>query len=434
MTKVLWTVLLAMLLAVPLAACGNGNDDDPPATAIGDGTPTSTSEVSEPASSASSPTTSAAASPATSPATSPTAGTFNDDEAALIDLLLSAGDLSGDWNQVSLQAPQLDGSPGICNAPRFPRAGERVAEIEVQYQSADGARFVLEDVTQFPEDVAVEAMAYVRDTSTCANWTDDTGTVFEISPVQAPQIGDESRALRVAFQVADAGKLEGEFVFFRIGGYLTIVTTLTLAQYDQAFSNDTASLAASKIDSLVGAGDNVTGEESALMARLLTLDQLGADWDQPQPAHRSEPQSWTGLCNAALFPDSDKAIARVAAEFSQGFEAASATLTQLAVAYPAGVAESAFDYEEEAAACGSFERGDAKITLERDNAFAALGDESFAIRFAYDNNGKPVNGYWIVFRSGNAVSTLLYTDPTEITADDVEAIASAAAKQLIAAP
>jgi hypothetical protein len=273
-------------------------------------------------------------------------------------------------------------------------------------------------------------MAYVRETATCSQWTDDTGTVFEISQAEAPDIGDESYAIHVTFQVADAGKLEGEFVFFRIDGYVTIVTTLTLGKYDHQFSTSTATLAASKIDSLVGTGDNVTDEEAALMTGLLTLDQLDEDWDQVQPAHRSEPETWTGLCDAELFPESDQATARVAAEFYEGFEADSATMMQLLVAYPSDLAESAYDFEQEAASCGSFTSNGTEITLDQASDFPALGDESFAVHYQYDLSDKVIEGYWIVFRVGDAVSTLIYTDPVDLDHDQVEAIAQAAASQV----
>src|SRR6185436_19391715 len=141
------------------------------------------------------------------------------------------------------------------------------------------SQFVLQDLTQFPVEVAVEAMAYVRETATCSEWTDETGTVFEVSPAEAPALGDESHALHVSFQVADAGRLEGDWIFVRIDGYVTIVTTLTLGDYDPAFSSDIAQLATSKIDTLVGTGTNVTDEEATLIAALLTLDDFDENWD-----------------------------------------------------------------------------------------------------------------------------------------------------------
>jgi len=445
MLKAFSAALLALLIATTLAACSGGGDDDPTATAAASGdTPTETSEATV-TTAASEPTvTTAAASPtATTSATdsvdatvtsaptgSPETGSFTDEEAALLDLLLAATELPGEWNQLSVEAPELSDSPGFCDTPRFPRAVERIAEVEVEYQSADGARLVLQNITQFPEDVAVAALAYVRETATCSEWTDATGTVFEISPADAPALGDESHAIHVAFQVADAGRLEGDITFVRIGGYVTIVTTLELGGYDAAFSSDVAEGAARKIEALTGTGNNVTDEESTLIAGLLTLDDLDDDWDQTQPAHRSDPASWTGLCDAELFPDAGEATARVAAEFYEGFEADSATLMQLLISYPTGIAEAAFDYEQEAASCDSFSSGDTDVTLEPDSAFPALGDESFAIRFTFDNADEEVGGYWIIIRVADTLTTLIYTVPNDLDDDDAIAIAEAAASRM----
>ena len=427
MSKILWGLLLALLLALPLAACGNGGDDDAPTATVAteSGTaatttePTATSTIA-----ASSPTAT------TGTAASPETGDFTDEEAALLDLLLSAGDLPGDWTQLRVEAPELSESPGICDTPRFPRAEERIAEIEVEYQSADGSQFVLQNITQFPEEVAIEAMAYVRETATCSEWTDETGTVFEVSPTDAPDLGDESHAVHVAFQVADAGRLEGDFIFVRIDGYVTIVTTLTLGDYDAAFASEIARLAASKIDTLVGTGSNVTDEEESLLSTLLTIEDFEESWDQPQPPHRSDLASWTGLCNADIYPGSSEAIARVATEFYEGFEPESATVTQLLVSYPTGLAEAAFDYEVEAASCGSFSSGGTDITLETDAAFPALGDETFATRFTFDNNGQAVEGYWIVIRVADMLTTLIYTDPAELDAAAVQDLATVAANRV----
>lgn len=440
MVKVLQAIVLALVLAIPIAACGD--DDDASSTQPGDvaseATQTTPTDATSPVEST--PTMAARASPPSSnpesstatigPISTPETGTFTDEEAALIDLLLSARDLEGDWNQLRVEAPELSDSPGICDTPPFPQANERIAEVEVEYQSADGARFVLQDITKFPEDVAIDAMAYVRETATCSEWTDDTGTVFEISPAEAPQLGDESHAIHVAFQVADAGTLEGDFIFVRIDGYVTIVTTLALGGYDPSFSNNVAQLAVRKIDALVGTGSNVTDEESTLMSGLLTLDDLSESWDQLAEPHRSDPESWTGLCGADEFSGSDDAIARVAVEFFEGFEADSATLMQLLVSYPADQIEAAFEHEQDAASCDSFNSGQTDVTLTTDNDFPSLGEDSFAVQFSFDANGQRVEGYWIVIRVADMLSTLIYTDPTDLLIDDVERIARDAADRM----
>jgi hypothetical protein len=423
MTKALSSLLLSLMLVLALAACGNGDDDDPTATTASTDATATTAPTEPAATSTTAPDTSA----------SPETGDFTDEEAALLDLLLSAGDLPGSWNQLRVEAPELSTTPGICDAPPFPRANERIAEVEVEYQSTDGARFVLQDLTQFPEDVAVEAMEYIRATATCSEWTDESGTVFEISPADVPAIGDESHAIHVAFQVADAGRLEGDFVFVRLDGYVAIVTTLELGNYDPAFSAQIAQLAAGKIGTLAGTGSNVTDEEAALIDGLLSIDDFGPDWDQPQPPRRSDPAFWTGLCDAELFPGTDDAIARVATDFYEGFASTSASLQQLLISYPTGQAEAAFDYEQEAATCESFTRSDAEITVEPAPEFPALGDESFAVRFSFTATEQEAGGYWIVIRRADLLTTLIYTDPDALDIAEAAAIATAAADRMDAA-
>ncbi|MGH9176289.1 MAG: hypothetical protein ACRD1H_18115, partial [Vicinamibacterales bacterium] len=320
--------------------------------------------------------------------------------------------------------------PGICGAERFPQADERIAEVEVEHQSADHARFILQSLTLFPEEIAVAAMEYIRETTTCDEWTDESGTVFTLGPADAPDVGDESYALRVAFQVADAGVLEGEFVFVRVGGYVTIVTTLGFDDYDPEQSAAVATLAASKLRAGTSTGSAITDEEEALIELLLTLSDVPDDWDQLQSAHRSDPESWTGLCDSNLFPAAAEAAARVAVELYEGFEADSASLQQLLVNYPSDVAEQAYEYEIEAASCAEFTRGDTDVLLELDAEFPTLGDDSFAVRFTLAGDDVDAEGYWIVIRAGGALTTLIYTDPSDLDVEEVEVIARAAAERL----
>ncbi|MEX1158894.1 MAG: hypothetical protein WEC79_08205 [Thermomicrobiales bacterium] len=413
---------LAVLLSVAVIACGGG-DDSPD-----DATPASTPKAAgtTPAI-ALTPTTSAEATTASG---SPEPNTFTDREGALIDLLLAASELPGSWTQTSLEAPEVSGGPGICDAPSFPLAEERVAAVEVEYQSVDGERFVVEGITEFLEDIAVQAMEYIRDTATCSEWTDDSGTVFEVSQAEAPDLGDDSHALHVAFEVEDSRRLEGDFFFVRVNGFVAIVTTLELDGYDPEFSSQIANLAAGKIEGLAGTGSDVTDDESAAMAGLLTLDDLSDEWDQPRPAHRSEPESWTGLCDEELFPDHDEAIARVGVELYEGFVAESATILQLLVLYPTGLGSDAFDYEQESASCDQFTSGAFDVTLAPADEFPALGDESFAVRFTFENSGAAVEGYWIVILDGDVLTTLIYTDPDALVDEDAEEIAETAADRM----
>jgi|GEM_PF-6737814 len=422
MTRVLTSLLLTTMLVLTLAACGSGDDNDAPTATV----------TTEPATIAPATATATSTPPVESPA-SPETGDFTDEEAALIDLLLSEGDLPGRWSQLRVEAPELSTTSGICDTPPFPRASERVAEIEVEYQSSDGARFVLQDITLFPEEVAVEAIAYIRETATCEEWTDESGTVFEISPADAPEIGDESHAIHVAFDVADAGRLEGNFIFVRLNGYVTIVTTLALGEYDPAFSAQIAQLAASKIDTLAGTGRNVTDEEGVLIDTLLTLDDFSADWDQPMPPRRSDPTTWTNICEAEPYSGADDAMARVATEFYEGFESTSASVQQLLVSYPTGQAESAFAHEKSATDCTSYSTEGVDVAVEPAPDFPALGDDSFALRFSFTAGDQEAGGYWIVVRQDDLLMTLIYTDPDALDINDASAIASVATERMVAA-
>jgi hypothetical protein len=429
--SLLWLSLATLLL---LSACGGGGDDNPTSATSDALVPTSTAAeataTAEPKATTEPTATSEPVDPtATSGANaSPSPGAFTDAEAALLDLLLSAGDLSGEWDQLRVEAPERDEGSGICGAERFPGADERIAEVEVEYQSSDGSRFVLQNLTEFPEEVAAAAMDHVRETATCSEWTDESGVEFQIEPKDAPQVGDDAHALRVSFQVADAGTLEGDFTFIRVGGYVTIVTTLELGGYDPEDSANVAALAVAKLNARTA--ESITESEAALIGKLLSLDDMPGDWDQLAAAHRSDPESWTGLCDAELFAAADQAIARVAVDLYEGFEEESASLQQLLVLYPPEIAAEAFQHELDSADCDDFSRGGVEVELDVEPAFPTLGDESFATRFRFESDDETAEGLWIVIRSGDALTTLIFTDPDALDDSEVEELARIAVEKL----
>jgi hypothetical protein len=254
-------------------------------------------------------------------------------------------------------------------------------------------------------------MQYARESVSCTEWVDDEGTVFTISETDAPDLGDESFAFRVAFEVADAGTLDGDYIFVRVGGYISIVTYLVLDDYDPQAAAEVATIATAKLEQGTTTGSGLTAEEQALVDGLLALDDVPEDWDQLSSAGRSDPDDWTQLCDAELFDDAEAALARVSVGFYQGFAEDSATIQQLLIAYPDDVVEDAMEYERLAMSCASFEQDGSEVQLEPAD-FAPLGDDLEAVHFTFESDeGDPVDGYWIVVRTGSLLSTIIYSDP-----------------------
>lgn len=271
-----------LLLSVMLAAC-NGDDEDPTATvaapattttaAAGDDaeadeeTATATEEVAEATATdeVSTPTseptedpdptaTTAATEPAGTPTEStgataePTAdgqsestpGVVNADpeaEAALLDMVVTEEELPEGWTLFQV-APSVSESGGLtfCNSESFSRPEERLAAVEAEFErDPQAGPFLLESLTAYPEETAMEAFEFSRDiTSSCEEWTDEDGITYQLSVEERPDYGDESYGMRMTFEAPGAGEITADFTLVRIGGVLLALGYLGLGELDNA--------------------------------------------------------------------------------------------------------------------------------------------------------------------------------------------------------
>lgn len=429
------------LFTVLVAACGDDDDGESDASPTTSSSTAATSAPTEGAeatattpattpTTAASPTSADSASEPTKPASlatptapsedtadptevsgSPTATSLTEDEQALMDVLLTPNDLPGEWNEESRTVPEDDDDPGFCDSGEFPRADEQIAQVEVEMQSGDNTSFILQNLTEFEEDVAVEAMEFARSSFTCSEFTDDEGTVFTIEPADTPELGDESFGIKVGFPVAGAGELQGDFVFVRVAGLISIVTVLEFDNYDPERTAQVAEIAADKMSVASGQTVGLEPEQEALILALITQGDLPQGWNVLSTASPTDPEGWTGLCDAPVNPDATSAIARVSVDFYEGLTDNDATVQQVITAYPTGDGGAALEYERDSVDCTEWTTGETTIALTPAE-YASDADETFAVTFSYeDEQAGTVSGNWIVLQVGDFVSNIIYTDP-----------------------
>ncbi|MDQ4045036.1 MAG: hypothetical protein M3173_06275, partial [Chloroflexota bacterium] len=328
--KTLSTLLCLILVTLTLAACGGGDDDADVSDA--NGTVATTPQGSVATSETEVISSPAASTPDASPTVEPTiepTQTYTSEQTALLDVLLSPSDLPEGWQQLRADVPEPNDEPGLCGAPPFPRASERVAEVEAEYQSADNTSFILQNLTQFPEGVAVEAMQYVRDSVDCDEFTGDDGTTFALAPADVPDLGDEAYAVNVSFQAADAGEFTGQFVYVRTGGLISIVSYLTLGEFDPAQVEQIAGIVTGKMVAVADDDGGSIQEEADLLSALLSVGDFPDGWQPISPAGISDPAGWSPLCGAEPFSGINDAIARVSANFFDSTAEDSAAVQQV---------------------------------------------------------------------------------------------------------
>ncbi|HYI14901.1 MAG TPA: hypothetical protein VEX37_05900 [Thermomicrobiales bacterium] len=332
MSKWFSLVLTSLLLALALAACGGGDDDaDPTSTATtGAQEPAATSTATLPATggdAAASP--SAAASPTAEAATPTVVGTapsrpivtptqpaatatamegsgFSELETEMLAALLQPEDFSSDWTQdaFGLMEPDNDDSDELCGLPPFPDRDQRIAGVEAEYSlNSDTPAFMLENIVIFPNETAVEALAYARQMSTCGEWTDAEGQTYTIQEIDGPVYGDESFTASMAFETQGT-PFYGEYAFIRVGGAIATVAFITIEGSDVTPYQALVGVAA---DRLIEAAANSQAVGSELSDLLLTgedvalVDDVNV-WETGNEIDPTDEERFS-VCAAASFPD-----------------------------------------------------------------------------------------------------------------------------------
>ena len=234
-------VALGVLLGA-IAACADDDDDAPSPVAA---TANVQQQQPSPTADALEPTARSTQSPATLQSTPPlatarstvdaTPNPYTPEQSALAEVLLRPGELPGGWRAAASGC--RDGRPKtwvVRRASHLPARVSKVAEVETEYQSEDNRTFVVQNLTEYPESVAELALQHIRESVTCNEFTDSAGLIVEVNEADAPVVGDEAFVVYVSFQAADAGRLQGDFVYIRVGGLLSSISYLTFGDYDRS--------------------------------------------------------------------------------------------------------------------------------------------------------------------------------------------------------
>lgn len=277
-------ILVALLLGVMVVACGDDDDDadptatEPPAaaeatatTATDDAEATEEDEATATEEDAVTPTEEAAATATeeladptateaeadetpteatgagsgtaeadatesdTEPTADATAGDVTEDEAALFEMALTEEDLPSGWTLTSSSAVTDDEvSLTFCNAEPYQSPEGRIAAIEQEFEmSPTTGPFLLQNLTAYPEEVAIEAAEYARGIiAECDEWTDEDGVTYQLSDLELPDLGDETFGMTMTFEVPGIGEVPTDFAFVRVGGVLISLGYISIDEGD----------------------------------------------------------------------------------------------------------------------------------------------------------------------------------------------------------
>lgn len=209
--------------------------EDATGEATEDGTAEGTEEATEDAtgtrSGSGTETTTADTGTTTRTTTSGTSATTggSDDEERLMDLLLTEDEaleiLGDDWSESARRVVEGEGSVSICGTEPFPGRDEKLGQVEADWEGEGGTAGAFENVVEFPQDVADEGMAYVRDAVDCTDWTNDDGETATVAAWDNPDLadlGDDVVAVIVGTEVSGV-PVDLHVAFVQTGGIITQV-------------------------------------------------------------------------------------------------------------------------------------------------------------------------------------------------------------------
>ena len=416
----------AVVAASPTATASPDADDN---EAVDDASPTTDSE-SSPVSA--SPTGGATASPTRdtsrpvatraaepTPTESDDTGSDTDlvtpKEEALLAILLEQADLPEGWTVESAEGvdDNLAADNQICGAASFPRQDQKIAEVEGEYSfdSVDAPLFLLQNLVQFPEDIALDAMDWAREASSCTEWTDDEGSTIQMTPLESPALGDDSHAVRFSFGAGDGTIVEGDWVFIRVGGMISTIAYLgqqgsDLAPFYDIMVTATAKMKAGSGDA--GARPDIDPEVQAiLLDMLLTQDEVPGEWTLTSSGPGEEDDRETAFCNVPDFPAKDTRYGDAEAVFeidpSNG-----PFVTQQISAFPEDVVLDAMAYVRETLSCSEWTDEETGFVFTVNPAYdPEIGEESVAVSFTLEVPGGVTGaGEAFFVRVGNYVMTV----------------------------
>jgi hypothetical protein len=436
-SKWLSFAITSLMLVLALAACGGGDDDDadPTATTAAAASPSATSTTASvtggsdaAATPKSSPTVESATptSPAkgtapsrpiaTTPPTQPAAtetpietDAVSALEADMMDALLQPEDFTSDWTQDAFgpMEEDTDDSDELCGQPPFPDRDQKIAGVEASYKldTAEPA-FVVENIVIFPDDTAIDALAYARDMSSCGEWTDSDGQTYSVQPLDDPGYGDESFAASMAFE-SNGTPLYGEYTFIRVGGAIATVAFITL---DGADVTPYQTLVGVSADRLVEA-DLDSGSSSAMTDLLLVADDIALvdsvnAWEDGDEIDSTDEERFA-LCGAGSFPDELGAVDEAGHELSANEDEGPYAMHSV-VQMASGDGATAMEWIRSELSCTDWSDEDGEYVVS-DSGDLDVGDDSYWLIVtitAADDSGQTVEVGYSFTQIGDYISVV----------------------------
>lgn len=354
-------------------------------------------------------------------------------ESALLAMLPAGDSLPAGWSLVS-SGPVRGRSGGtlLCGVDPFPGASEKMAEVEAEYQRDDptAAASVLQDVVSFPEPVAIEAMAWARQTITCREWTDEDGTAVTLAPFEDAGIGDESLATTFTVTSGGGDRVDGRWFLVRRGGLIATIAYLGSDATTPGVSEAVTAAAVQLLDpERVAAATIDPAVQSTLLGLLLRAGDIGQDWMKtasgPTPSG-----SQSAICGVGPFAESDGKLGDITARFEDG--SSGMAVEQRIVAYPAASVQSVMDAARAAMSCGEWVDPSGSAYFLDAPEPVDLSADGAMTTFTVDG---PDGGYGALYvvRVGAIVTSITFRSPDPLAPENVMAVVRRAIELIQAA-
>lgn len=156
------------------------------------------------------------------------------------------------WLEYGVTIPEGEQRYNVCGLDLFTERFGALMELQNEFiVDRDAGPYLWQSIATFDdEDIAVDAMTYIRDSVSCTEFPDNSGNIWQVTGYPELPFGDESHTALVSFDSAD-GAARGAFVFVRSGEQITVIVYASLGDtLDETRVTDITGVAVAEMERL----------------------------------------------------------------------------------------------------------------------------------------------------------------------------------------
>lgn len=164
-------------------------------------------------------------------------------------LLLTTPEIPGGWTLAEYAIPPESDRYGLCDADPFPDLYAARSEIAAYFHiDPENGPFLMHSIVAMENVEAADvAMMFIRDSTSCADWTDEFNDYYVVVDRPALALGDDTYTIVSQFEAFGFGTVQLSGTFIRTGSIITVLLYSQLGEIDVSALESYGALAIGKL-------------------------------------------------------------------------------------------------------------------------------------------------------------------------------------------